>query len=78
MFAPKGCLGEYGGGLLGPAVLAASGETLGPTAGFAEPDPEVGVVPHSGGPLEPPRRILATGLAAGGAAAWMVLEAPEP
>lgn len=75
--APKGTLGEYGGGILGPAVLATSGLAPGPTAGFREVDPELGLIPHDGSPLAPPRRVLVTGLAAGGAAAWMVLEAPE-
>jgi 3-oxoacyl-[acyl-carrier-protein] synthase II len=74
--APKGVTGEYGGGVLGPAVLAAAGAPFGPTPGFSEPDPELGVVPHGGGPLEAPETVLVTGLAAGGAAAWLVLGKP--
>jgi 3-oxoacyl-[acyl-carrier-protein] synthase II len=71
--APKSVIGEYGGGLLGAALLAAAGSPCGPTAGFAEADPELGVVPHDGSPLPPPETVLVTGLAAGGAAAWLVL-----
>jgi 3-oxoacyl-[acyl-carrier-protein] synthase II len=71
--APKSVTGEYGGGLLGAAVLAAAGSPFGPTAGFAEADPELGIVPHDGSPLEPPSVVLVTSLAAGGAAAWLVL-----
>lgn len=71
--APKGVTGEYGGGLLGAAVLAAAGSPFGFTAGFAEPDPELGIVPHDGSRLPPPSTVLVTGLAAGGAAAWVVL-----
>jgi 3-oxoacyl-[acyl-carrier-protein] synthase II len=71
--APKALTGEYGGGFLGAAVLAAGGSPLGPTPGFAEPDPELGIVPCDGALPEPPSVILATSLAAGGAAAWVVL-----
>jgi 3-oxoacyl-(acyl-carrier-protein) synthase len=71
--APKAVTGEYGGGHLAAAVLAASGAPFGPTPGFAEPDPELGIVPLDGSPLPPPRVVLATTLAAGGAAAWVVL-----
>jgi hypothetical protein len=71
--APKAVTGEYGGGFLAAAVLAAGGSPLGPNRGFAEPDPELGIVPCDGSPLEPPSVVLATSLAAGGAAAWVVL-----
>jgi 3-oxoacyl-(acyl-carrier-protein) synthase len=87
LLAPKGVTGEYGGGHLAAAVLAASacaasgcaasGCAAWPTAGFREADPELGVVPHDGAPLPPARRVLASALAAGGAAAWLVLDAPE-
>jgi 3-oxoacyl-[acyl-carrier-protein] synthase II len=73
---PKAVTGEYGGGLLGAAVLAAAGSPPGPTPGFAEPDPELGVAPHDGSPLPPPATVLVTSLAAGGAAAWLVLGRP--
>lgn len=75
VLAPKSVTGEYGGGFLGAAVLAAAGAPFGPTAGFAEPDPELGVVPHDGSPLPPPSTVLVTSVAAGGAASWLVLEA---
>jgi 3-oxoacyl-[acyl-carrier-protein] synthase II len=71
--APKAVTGEYGGGHLAAAVLAASGAPLGPTPGFAEADPELGIVPLDGSPLPAPGVVLATTLAAGGAAAWVVL-----
>jgi 3-oxoacyl-[acyl-carrier-protein] synthase II len=75
VLAPKAAVGEYGGGFLGAAVLAASGAPFGPTPGFAEPDPELGIVPHDGRELPPPSAVLVTSLAAGGAAAWVVLRA---
>lgn len=71
--APKAVTGEYGGGLLGAAVLAAAGSPFGPTAGFGEVDPELGIVPHDGAPLPPPSAVLVTSMAAGGAGAWVVL-----
>lgn len=76
VLAPKSRTGEYGGGLLGAAVLAAAGAPFGPTAGFEEPDPGLGVVPHDGSPLPPPSTVLVTSAAAGGAASWLVLGAP--
>jgi 3-oxoacyl-(acyl-carrier-protein) synthase len=76
VFAPKAVTGEYGGGILGAAVLAAGGARFGPTAGFDEPDPELGLVPYDGSPLPPPSTVLVTSLAAGGAAAWLVFGKP--
>jgi 3-oxoacyl-(acyl-carrier-protein) synthase len=84
VLAPKGVTGEYGGGFLAAAVLAMedrrAGRAPGPTAGFAEPDPALGVVPHRGGALAGPpagqTAVLVSSLAAGGAAAWLVLDAP--
>ncbi|HEU5323393.1 MAG TPA: beta-ketoacyl synthase N-terminal-like domain-containing protein, partial [Methylomirabilota bacterium] len=54
VLAPKGVTGEYGGGFLAAAVLAAAGAASGPTAGFAVPDPALGLVPHDGRPLPRP------------------------
>jgi 3-oxoacyl-[acyl-carrier-protein] synthase II len=71
---PKSVTGEYGGGMLGAAVLAAAGAEFGPTAGFETFDPELGITPHAGGALPARPRVLVTSLAAGGAAAWVVLE----
>jgi 3-oxoacyl-[acyl-carrier-protein] synthase II len=76
VLAPKSVTGEYGGGFLGAAVLAAAGAPFGPTVGFEEADPELGIVPHDGSPLPPPSTVLVTSVAAGGAASWLVLEAP--
>lgn len=76
VLAPKSETGEYGGGFLGAAILAAAAASFGPPAGFEEPDPELGVVPHDGTPLPPPSTVLATSVAAGGAASWLVLGAP--
>lgn len=77
--APKGTTGEYGGGHLAAAVLAASGADIGATAGFEEEDPVLGIRPRRGPFPGPPSRLLVSALAAGGAAAWAVLEAPaEP
>jgi 3-oxoacyl-[acyl-carrier-protein] synthase II len=77
VLAPKGVTGEYAGGHLGAAVLAAAGAPAWGTAGFRDADPELGVEPHRGGDLPRARRVLATAVAAGGAAAWLVLEAAE-
>jgi 3-oxoacyl-[acyl-carrier-protein] synthase II len=79
VLAPKAVTGEYGGGFLAAAVLAAAGlegAASWPAAGFAEPDPELGVSPHDGSPLPPPRSLLASSLAAGGAASWLLLDGP--
>lgn len=73
ILAPKATVGEYGGGFLASAVLAAGGAPFGPTPGFEEPDPELGIVPHDGRELPPPSAVLVTSLAAGGAASWVVL-----
>ena len=80
VLAPKGIVGEYGGGFLGAAVLAASGACLGPGAGAAgtgfEADPELGIVPAVPASSRSSRTVLVTSLAAGGAASWLVLGAP--
>jgi 3-oxoacyl-(acyl-carrier-protein) synthase len=71
--APKAVTGEYGGGHLAAAVLAAAGSPFGPTPGFMEEDPALGIAPLAGPLREAPSVVLATSLAAGGAAAWVVL-----
>jgi len=76
VLAPKSVTGEYGGAQLAAAILATAGAEFGPTAGFETFDPELRVIPHAGGPLPVPRRVLVTSLAGGGAAAWVVLERP--
>ncbi len=74
VLVPKAVTGEYGGGIIAPGLLALEGARFGPTPGFAEPDPEVGITPHCGGAHPIPSRVLLTGLASGGGAAWLVLE----
>ena len=74
VLAPKSVTGQYGGGFLASAVLAASNQEFAATAGFSEPDPELGVIPHRGGPLPPADITLVTSLASGGAASWLLLE----
>lgn len=74
VLVPKAALGDHAGGLLAGALLAVEGRPYGPTPGFGEIDPELGIVPHDGRPLDPPSRVLTTGLSAGGTAAWLVLE----
>ncbi len=73
ILVPKAVIGEHGGALLAGLALAAEGAAFGPTPGFSEIDPALGVVPHDGAPLAP-KTLLATGLATGGAAAWAILE----
>jgi len=74
LLVPKAVTGEYGGGILAPGLLALEGARFGPTPGFVEPDPEIDVTPHRGAALRAPARVLLTGLASGGGAAWLVLE----
>ena len=74
VLAPKSVTGQYGGGFLASAVLAVSDWEFAATAGFSEPDPELGVIPHGGGPLPPADVTLVTSLASGGAASWLLLE----
>ena len=74
VLVPKAVVGEYAGGVLSASVLALSGAEFGPVAGFRTPDPELKVEPYAGGRPSGPERILASSLAAGGAAAWAVLE----
>jgi 3-oxoacyl-[acyl-carrier-protein] synthase II len=73
---PKAVVGEYGGGLLAAAVLAAEGVPFGRPLAFETRDPSLSIAPHDGRPLAAPSRVLITALAAGGAAAWAVLERP--
>jgi 3-oxoacyl-(acyl-carrier-protein) synthase len=76
VLAPKGVTGQYGGGFLGAAVLAVNETECGPTAGFAEPDPSLGISPYGGGPLPGAADTLVTSLASGGTASWLILEKP--
>lgn len=74
VLVPKATVGEYAGGYLAGAVLAAAGVSLAATPGFSEPDPNLGIIPHDGSPLAAPKRLLVSSLAVGGSAAWWVLE----
>ena len=76
VIAPKGVTGEYGGGFLAAGLAAAAGARPGPTAGFRELDPELGLSPWTGGELAAPRVSLLTALASGGAAAWALVAPP--
>jgi 3-oxoacyl-(acyl-carrier-protein) synthase len=74
LIVPKAVVGEYGGAALGAAVLHCAGAPGAATPGFAELDPELEIAPHDGSPLAPPRRVLVSALAAGGSAAWLLLD----
>ena len=76
VLTPKAVHGEFSGGMLAAAVLAAQGAPFGRPSAFATRDPALGVAPHDGSPLAAPRRVLVTALAPGGAAAWTLLERP--
>jgi 3-oxoacyl-[acyl-carrier-protein] synthase II len=73
--APKSVTGDYGGGLLASALLALAGSPVTRRPDF-EPDPELDLVPWSGPLPHPPRTVLVTATAAGGAAGWLLLTAP--
>ena len=73
---PKAVTGEYGGGFLASAVLAASGATFDGGPGFERPDPELWIVPADRTAFRAARRLLVTSVAAGGTASWLVLERP--
>ena len=73
---PKAVVGEYSGGHLASAVLAVAGAPFGRPTAFDEPDPMLAIAPHDGTPLPSPRKVLVTALAAGGSAAWALLERP--
>ncbi|HUP22787.1 MAG TPA: beta-ketoacyl synthase N-terminal-like domain-containing protein [Thermoanaerobaculia bacterium] len=73
---PAAMLGAFCGNTLGAAVLAARGAGFGPTPGFEEIDPDLGIRPHDGSPLPLPRRVLVESTATGGAAVWLALGRP--
>ena len=74
VFVPKAVTGEYGGGFLAAAFLAATGAPFGKVPAVSEIEPGLDVLVHDGAPLPAPRAVLASALAAGGAGAWAVLE----
>ena len=71
VLVPKAVTGEYGGGFLAGAILAATGARYGPTPGYESGD--LGVTPHDGRPLDKPKRLLLCNLAPAGASGKMVL-----
>jgi hypothetical protein len=73
ILVPKGVIGEYGGGLLAAALLAAAGRPM-PVRGGTEADPALGLAPYDGAPLPAAERLLITTASAGGGYAWLVLE----
>jgi 3-oxoacyl-[acyl-carrier-protein] synthase II len=75
VLAPKGHLGQYGGGFLAAAALSVAGGRFGPTPGFACVDPELGVRPFGGGELPPAALTLFTTIGSGGSASWLLAEA---
>lgn len=72
ILTPKAALGAYGGAQLAAAILTLAGKPFGAAPGEFEPDPELSVAPHDGGPLSP-STVLVSSLATGGAAAWTLL-----
>lgn len=74
VLAPKGHTGEYGGGFLAAAVLGATRDAAGATAGFDTADPALDLIPHRGGVLPAADVTLVSSLASGGAASWLLLE----
>ncbi|HZI64748.1 MAG TPA: beta-ketoacyl synthase N-terminal-like domain-containing protein [Thermoanaerobaculia bacterium] len=77
ILAPKAVTGEYSGGFLAAAALLGGGAATLVHRAFARVDPELGIQPREPDGLPPPRRALVTSLAAGGAAAWALLESGE-
>lgn len=76
VLAPKGHVGQYGGGFLAAALLAMQGGTFGPTPGFDTEDPTLmGVRPFAGGALDAARLGLVLTAGSGGSAAWLLFEA---
>jgi 3-oxoacyl-(acyl-carrier-protein) synthase len=73
ILTPKSVTGQYGGGFLAAAVLAVSAREFASPTDFL-PDPDLGVIPHSTGPLPPAAITLVTSLASGGTASWLLLE----
>lgn len=77
--APKAVTGELGGGHLAAAVAAVGRPVSWGTPWASERTSgsgELGVAIHRDGGITP-RRVLATVVSAGGAASWLVLQAPD-
>jgi 3-oxoacyl-[acyl-carrier-protein] synthase II len=74
VLAPKAVHGEYGGGTLAAALLALAGGEFARPPACDQPDPALGV--RLGDGAGAPHRVLLSALAAGGVAAWTVLDLP--
>ena len=74
VIVPKAITGEYGGGQLAAAFLAATGAGFGAVTTLTQVEPGLPVAVHDGSPLAAPGAVLVSALAAGGAGAWAVLE----
>lgn len=73
--APKAVTGELAGGHLAAAVSAVGRSVAWGTPWASSSPGEMAVTVHRGGPITP-RRVMATVVSAGGAASWLVLDAP--
>lgn len=71
---PKAVTGEYGGGNLGAALLVLAGAPCASPTPASDLDPDLALGLHEGPLPQDVRRVLVSGLASGGAAAWVVLE----
>lgn len=74
VLVPKAVHGEYGGGTLATALLALRGGSFAFPPACTQPDPQLGIAPAHGAVHA--QRVLLSALAAGGAAAWSILETP--
>lgn len=75
VLAPKGLVGQYGGGFLAAAALTVAGGHFGATAGFTREDLELGIRPFGGGELPPAALTLFSTIGSGGSASWLLAEA---
>jgi 3-oxoacyl-[acyl-carrier-protein] synthase II len=75
ILAPKGHVGQYGGGFLAAAVLSVAGGVFGPTPGFVREDPAIGLRPFAGGSLDASPLSLFITIGSGGSASWLLAEA---
>ncbi len=71
---PKAVAGECCAVALAGAVLTAASDRPAVAAGFVETDPDVGVVPYTGGEWSVPRRVFSLAVAAGGSCSWIGIE----
>jgi 3-oxoacyl-[acyl-carrier-protein] synthase II len=72
--ASKALHGEFGGGTLATAMLALAGAEFARPAACTRPDPRHGVTLGNG--RHQAHRVLLSALAAGGVAAWTILDQP--